>query len=111
MKAMSEDLGRRSLCADLGCIVNLEIHADSSAAIGICKRSGIGRVRHLSVGQLWVQERIRSGEVKLFKVAGEFNPADAFTKPLARDVLDRHLHIMGLMRAIGRAETAPNIVG
>ena len=30
-----------------------------AAAIGICRRTGIGRVRHLAVGQLWVQERLR----------------------------------------------------
>lgn len=83
------------------------MHTDSSAAVGICKRSGIGRVRHLAVGQLWVQEGLRRGDFKLFKVAGANNPADALTKHLAREDLDRHLEAMSVRRADGRAATAP----
>ena len=49
------------------------MHADSSAAIGICKRTGIGKVRHLATGQLWVQERLRAGAFQLFKVLGQEN--------------------------------------
>ena len=37
---------------DLGLDMTVRMHADSAAAIGICRRSGIGRVRHLAVGQL-----------------------------------------------------------
>eukprot|EP00969_Alexandrium_andersonii_P215941 9538206-Alexandrium_andersonii.AAC.1 len=58
----------------------LEVCADSSTAIGICCRAGIGRVRHLAVGQLRVQERARSGDFALLKWPGEKNPADAPTK-------------------------------
>ena len=39
--------------------VKVAVHAESSAAIGICRRSGIERVPDLAVGQLWVKERIR----------------------------------------------------
>ena len=77
VKGTCEGLGLRSIAADLGCTVALEVHADSAAAIGICRRSGIGKVRHLAVGQLWVQERVKTGDVRLFKVRGAVNPADA----------------------------------
>ena len=30
---------------------------DSCAALGIAERTGIGRVRHLDVGLLWIQEK------------------------------------------------------
>ena len=50
-----------SVAKDLGIDVGLTILADSSAAIGICRRTGIGEVRHLAVGQLWVQEQVRTG--------------------------------------------------
>ena len=110
VKGASEALGLQSLCADLGIQAGLEIHADSSAAIGICRRSGIGKVRHLATGQLWVQERLKNKDFKLFKVLGAQNPADVFTKPVPRDTLDQHLETMGLHRESGRAETAPQVV-
>ena len=110
VKGASEALGLKSLCADLGLDAHLQIHADSSAAIGICRRSGIGKVRHLATGQLWVQERLRNKDFSLYKVLGTNNPADVFTKPVPRDTLDAHLQKIGLHREAGRAETAPNVV-
>ncbi len=68
VKGATEALGVRSLVRDLGIELAIELFADSAAAIGICRRTGVGRVRHLAVGQLWVQERLRTGELKLFKV-------------------------------------------
>jgi hypothetical protein len=85
-----------------------EVHADSSAAIGICRRRGIGKVRHLAVAQLWVQELVHSRACRLHKVLGTENPADLMTKPLARAEIDGHLGRLGLSRATGRAETAPS---
>ena len=73
----------------------------------MCRRSGIGRVRHLAVGQLWVQEGLRRGDFELYKVLGAHNPTDIRTKAVNRETLDRHLRTLGLTRAEGRAETAP----
>jgi hypothetical protein len=107
VKGTAEALGIQSLGRDLGIEMGVSVLTDSSAAAGICRRSGIGRVRHLAVGQLWVQEGLRRGDFKLFKVAGAENPADLLTKHLAREVVDRHLETMSLVRQDGRAETAP----
>ena len=82
VKGAGEALGLQSLGRDLKIDMGIRIHADSSAAVGICRRSGIGKVRHLAVGQLWVQERLRNRDFSLFKVAGSANPADALTKHL-----------------------------
>ena len=87
--------------------MKVRMHADSAAAIGICRRSGIGRVRHLAVGQLWVQEGLRRGDFTLFKVQGDQNPADIFTKCVSRELLDRHLSRLSVQRVDGRAATAP----
>ena len=83
VRGASEGCGLQSLAADLGITLKFSIHADSSAAIGICRRSDIGRVRHLAVSQLWVQERLRAGSFTLHKVAGDENPADILTKAVA----------------------------
>ena len=111
VKATAEALGLQSLGADLGLVVSIRAYADSAAAIGICRRSGIGRVRHLAVGQLWVQEKIRSGEVALFKVDGGLNPADVLTKHVARELIDKHIRRMCLSHGGLRAASAPHIVG
>ena len=107
VRGFSEALGLQSVARDLGVELKPEVHADSSAAIGICNRSGIGKVRHLAVAQLWVQESVRSRACRLFKVLGTENPADLMTKPLPRTEIDGHLRRLGLSRATGRAETAP----
>jgi hypothetical protein len=107
VRGFSEVLGLQSVARDLGVELKPEVHADSSAAIGICNRSGIGKVRHLAVAQLWAQDLVRSKTCRLFKVLGTENPADLMTKPLARTELDGHLERLGLSRATGRAETAP----
>ena len=78
-----------------------------SVAIGSGRRSGNGKVRHLAVAQIWVQELVHSRACRLFKVLGTENPADLMTKPLARTEIDGHLGRLGLSRAEGRAETAP----
>ena len=89
VQGASEGLGSQAIARDLGIEADLTLLADSSAAIGICRRSGIGRVRHLAVGQLWVQERIRDKTLRLDKVAGEANPADIGTKHLGSEVMRR----------------------
>jgi hypothetical protein len=107
VRGVSEALGLQSVARDLGIELRPEVHADSSAAIGICNRCGIGKVRHLAVAQLWVQDLVRSKACRLYKVLGTENPADLMTKPLPRTEIDGHLRRLGLSRATGRAETAP----
>ena len=107
VRGASEGCGLQGLAADLGITLKFGIHADSSAAIGICWRSGIGRVRHLAVSQLWVQGRLRAGSFTLHKVAGDENPADILTKVVARTLLDPHLGRIAMFREAARAASAP----
>ena len=103
----TEGLGVQSVAADLGIQGSLRLRADAQAAIGICRRSGIGRVRHLAVGQLWIQERIREGTISLEKVAGESNPADAATKHLGGDRLRKCYAALSCEARAGRSDAAP----
>ena len=52
------------------------IYVDSSAAIGVAKRQGNGKLRHVRVGLIWIQERIEDGDLAIEKVLGTNNPAD-----------------------------------
>ena len=103
-------LGFRSMAKDLDFNFDLVVHSDAVAAIGIARRRGIGRVRHLSTTDLWVQEKIRNGDIQLLKIDGKENPADLFTKYLPRPLLDKHLLRLGVQKEEGRADAAPQLV-
>ena len=51
-------------------------------------RGGPG-LRHIRVGELWVQEKEENGELGFKKVNGELNLADLYTKYLPRKRLDK----------------------
>ena len=95
------------MAVDFGIPGTLTLRADAQAAIGICRRSGIGRVRHLAVGQLWIQERIREKTIALEKVAGESKPADAATKHLCAESLRKCYAALGCETRPGRSGAAP----
>ena len=75
-------MGVRALYADLELTVPLRVWTDSSAAIGIVGRQGLGKLRHIECSALWIQQRVRRREFELRKVLGTENPADLFTKYL-----------------------------
>ena len=43
---------------------------------------GVGRVRHIQTRFLWVQERVRQGDLRVLQVQGSSNAADLGTKIL-----------------------------
>ena len=98
VRGATEALALRSLGWDMGISVSLVVHTDSSAAKGIAERDGIGRVRHLEVGVLWIQEKLKAGDFRLRKVLGTKNPADLLTKHLAGPDISKHLASANLFR-------------
>ena len=81
-----------------------EVHVDSSAALGVVGRRGAGKLRHVRVGQLWVQQKNEEGEIRYRKVKGTENPADAMTKALAQADIEKYMKMIGQHAAQGRAE-------
>ena len=107
--ASAETLGVIGLCRDMGMEVAGEVYADSSAALGIAQRSGVGKVRHLRVQALWVQEVRCTGRLGYKKVLGTRNPADILTKHVPVELLDAHLQTLGVESREGRAVSAPEL--
>ena len=107
VRGTTEALGMRSLLKDLGMEVKLALRSDATAAIGIVARVGLGKVRHLAVADLWVQQAARRGEVECGKIPGQLNPGDMFTKPVDRATMERHMECIGQVGLEGRARTAP----
>ena len=57
VRATSEGLGLVAVMAEFGITVDLIVKSDAVAAIGIVKRQGLGRIRHLAVADLCNKER------------------------------------------------------
>ena len=55
VKASGLALGQQSLLRDLGLELLVRVWTDSSAAMGICARRGLGQLRHIATHTLWVQ--------------------------------------------------------
>ena len=76
--------------------VRLEVMVDSSAAKSFVSRRGLGRMRHMEVRWLWLQEEVKQGRVVVLKVKGEWNPADLMTKYLTTKEIHDRLGWMGM---------------
>ena len=94
---------------DMGFQVSLKVITDATAAKAIASRSGLGKTRHIAVHYLWVQERIKRGDLIVKKCWGGENPADLLTKHLSRSVIDKSMMMFGMKVREGRAESAPAI--
>ena len=91
VKGGSVGLGMRTMLKELGVEINVKISTDASAAIGMIKRRGLGRVRHIDVSQLWIQTKVQEGEFKLRKVDTKENLSDALTMNLSTSEIQYHL--------------------
>ena len=84
VRGVTEADGVVAILKDFGFSPTITLKSDASAAIGIVQRLGLGRVRHLAVSDLWVQQRMRSKDMDIEKVNGLENPADLLTKSMDR---------------------------
>ena len=110
IRGAGHGLGYQALLGDLGVKIPLRVWTDSSAAIGICTRQGLGKLRHLDTHTLWIQQAVRTKRVDLRKVDGEQNPADLLTKhSIGRQRLDGLITLYGCKHLEGRAESAPQV--
>ena len=94
VRASAEGLGLQSVLMDLGLKATLEVASDATAAIGIVKRKGLGRVRHLAVADLWVQRKQADGTIAYLRVPGTENSSDLMTKGLGAADMEKHLRRM-----------------
>ena len=111
VRSTSEGLGMIAIMEEFGIKVSLVVKSDAVAAIGIVKRQGLGRVRHLAVADLWVQQRSKNGEVAYHKLEGRRNTSDMLTKPVERETLVRHMQALSMDFRGGRHEITPEYNG
>ena len=102
VKGGTEALYLQALCLDLGIEVGVKLFTDNSACKGVCNRDGLGKLRHLDLQYLWLQEAVRSGRLQMKKVAGKWNPADLMTKFLSQPDIVAKMSRLGMQYAEGR---------
>ena len=76
----------------------VSICVDASACKGMLLRHGTGKVKHLSVKQLWSQEVVNHFGVQVCKVARNENPADMLTHSVVGSTADVHLEGFNMKR-------------
>ena len=77
VKGGTAGLGISAMLRELGVQVKLNLKTDASAAMGIARRKGLGKVRQIDVSQLWIQDKVARGEISIVKVGMGENISDA----------------------------------
>ena len=68
---------------ELGVPAEVRLYSDSSAARAVCAKRGAGRMKHVAVQQLRLQDEVRENRIQFRRVETVLNLADLFTKLFA----------------------------
>ena len=79
--------------------------ADASAALSIAKRQGAGKMRHINVKTLWLQEKAIQEVLSYSKIKGKDNPADGLTKHVRQELAAKYAETVSMKLSSDRAST------
>ena len=80
VKGASNALGVTGILQDFRVNLAVAVSTDSSAAKGIANRRGLGKLRHIELSELWVQDLVARGRITIYKICGSENGSDSLTK-------------------------------
>ena len=109
VKMSCEVIGMLQLAEGWGITISGSVYVDSTAALGAVARKGNGKMRHIKVGMLWVQEKSEDGTLKYRKVPGTENPGDLMTKNVPKKTAEVLMDIIGQEIVEGRASASLKI--
>ena len=95
-KGAANALGLIALASDFGLERGGWVHTDAGAILGMMRRQGLGKLRHVNVQHVWLQDRTH-------KVAGTENLADVLTRRLPVDTMLKHAAALKMEFPTGRA--------
>lgn len=93
-KAAAQAMGIQSLLNDLGVNLGIGLHTDATTGRAMATRRGLGKVRHIAVNELWLQEKVAKRQLTILKIKNNFNVADSFTKYLSKDEISQIVDFM-----------------
>ena len=108
VKGASNGLGIVAMLADLGVNLTINLNTHSSAAKGIASRRGLGKVRHIELCELWLQDQVARGKIVVNKIRGEDNFSDSLTKHSV-DRISQSMQLTSQRYAIGRHPIMPGV--
>ena len=95
LKGAMEGLGMKALKKDLGGDAELRLHLDSSAALSLVHKAGLGKAKHIELQHLWLQDAVKQARLAALKVHTDWNPGDLMTKNLSEEKILRMMRLMG----------------
>ena len=110
VKGSSNALGLIGMLGDIGVCSSVVVCTDASAAKGIASRRGLGKVRHIELCELWLQDQVARGKIQLVKICGEDNISDSLTKPPDADRILQTMRWTHHSVECGRHAIMPNVV-
>ena len=108
-KAAASGIGAQSILSDLGMNLDIVIYTDATSGKAMASRRGLGKVRHIAVNELWIQEHVQNKTLMIKKIRNKFNPADLMTKYLTRMEVQTIMEHAQNMFEAGRAKGAPQL--
>ena len=110
LKGVVEALGFHAVAEELGVVLRTaRVGSDSTAAKAAASRHGLGKLKHLELKHLWVQEAVRTRRVQIVKEDTATNVADLMTKHLPEPRMTDLLRRCGFEFRAGRALGAPEL--
>ena len=104
VKGAANALGISGVFRDMGIQHKIVLYTDSSAAKGISSRRGLGKVRHIELNKLWLQDQVARGRVSIRKIKGEDNFSDSLTKHSSPERIKQTMR--GTLQKIARGRHA-----
>ena len=83
-----------------------KLYADASAALSKAKRQGAGKMRHINVKSLWLQEKEVQKTLEYVKIKGGDNPADGLTKHVRQELAVKYSKTVCIKLGGDRAKTS-----
>ena len=80
---------------ELGWLYEVKVQVDANATIGTLHRRGLGKLRHVEVEELWLQQEISKKKLSVSKIKGVENTADIGTKPVKKEAAEYLMKKMG----------------
>ena len=63
---------------------------DAKATEHILHRQGIGKLKHIDVTHLWLQDEVKLNRLRVRRVKSKDNLADIWTKALSNNIITKH---------------------
>ena len=75
-RTATESMGVQPFAEDVGSAVPLRLRIDSSAALSMSSRTGLGKAKRIEIQHSWLQKAVRTGKLLVEKIHSETHSSD-----------------------------------